>query len=119
MFGEGVLCSQINKDELIEVTIGLAEPMGEGDTIQCLLMGNGAEGFANRFEEFKVALVLSNVIQASKIETSRRDPSYERSNHGHKKNTTSCCGNTITGGHSRIRQENFKTKISAPTLNLT
>jgi hypothetical protein len=41
--------------------------MGEGDTIWCLLMGNGVGGFANRFEEFKVAIGLSNVIQASKI----------------------------------------------------
>jgi hypothetical protein len=41
--------------------------MGEGDTIWCLLMGNGVGGFTNRFEEFKVAIGLSNVIQASKI----------------------------------------------------
>jgi hypothetical protein len=31
--------SRISKDELIEVTIGLAEPMREGDTIQCLFYG--------------------------------------------------------------------------------
>jgi hypothetical protein len=39
--------SRINKDRLIEVTIGLTESMGEGNTTQCLLMGNGAEGFTN------------------------------------------------------------------------
>jgi hypothetical protein len=64
---KGCYGSWINKDELIEVTIDVAEPMGEGDTIWCLLMGNGVGGFTNRFEEFKVAIGLSNVIQASKI----------------------------------------------------
>jgi hypothetical protein len=31
--------SKIYKDGLIRITIGLAEPMREGDTIRCLLMG--------------------------------------------------------------------------------
>jgi hypothetical protein len=40
--------SQINKDELIEGTIGLAEPMRGGgvvDMIRCLLMSQGAGRF--------------------------------------------------------------------------
>jgi hypothetical protein len=40
-------------------------------------------------------------------------------NKGNKINTTSCRGNTMTGGHPWIHQENFKTKILAPTSNLT
>jgi hypothetical protein len=53
------------------------------------------------------------------MEPSRWDPSCEKSNHGHKINTTSCCGNTMTGGNPWIDQENFKTKILTPTSNLT
>jgi hypothetical protein len=42
--------SKINKDKLIKVTIGLAEPMRESDTIICLLMSQGAEGFTMGFK---------------------------------------------------------------------
>jgi hypothetical protein len=31
-----------------------------------------------------------------------------KSNHGYNINTTSCCTNTMTGGHPQIRQENSK-----------
>jgi hypothetical protein len=37
--------SRISKDELIEVTIGLAEPLRGGDSIRCLLLSQGAGRF--------------------------------------------------------------------------
>jgi hypothetical protein len=40
-------------------------------------------------------------------------------NHRYKVNTTSCRGNNMMGGHPRIRQKNFKTKILAPPSNLS
>jgi hypothetical protein len=61
----------------------------------------------------------TNTIQASRIWSSRWDSSCEKRNHWYKINTTSCCRNTMTGGHSRIHQENIKTKNFAPTSNLT
>jgi hypothetical protein len=37
--------SRISKDELIEVTIGLAQPLRGGDSIRCLLLSQGAGRF--------------------------------------------------------------------------
>jgi hypothetical protein len=42
-----------------------------------------------------------------------------KSNHRYKINITSHHENNMTGGHPRIQQENFKTKILASTSNLT
>jgi hypothetical protein len=50
------------------------------------------------------------VIQASKMEPSRRDPSCEKINHGHKINTTPYRGNTMTGRHPQICQEKLQNK---------
>jgi hypothetical protein len=53
--------SKINKDELIRVTIGLAEPMGEGDTIRCLFMSQRSGRIYNVVQRVRGGY--TNIIQ--------------------------------------------------------
>jgi hypothetical protein len=60
--------SKLNKDKLIKVTIGLAEPMRESDTIRCLLMSqrkgriyNGLQKSSRQIHDYTHAIHDSKV----------------------------------------------------------
>jgi hypothetical protein len=84
-----------------------------GDAIRRILMSQKSRRIDNDIH--KSLRQLQGYTYA--IQGSRHKPLV--ANNGNNINTTSCHRNTMIGGHSQIHQKNFKTKISAPTPNLT
>jgi hypothetical protein len=111
--------SKISKGGFIKSTSGLTEPMGGVTWSGVIGWAKEIEGSQSGSKGSRRLQGYTNTNHASKMEPSWWDSSCEKSNHEHKINASSCCWSTMTGGHLWIHQENFKIKISAPTLNLT
>jgi hypothetical protein len=104
---------------LIKVMIGLAELMGGVTWSGVPRWAKEWEGSQSGSKSSRRLQGYTNTNLVSKMEPPTWDPSWKKSNHGCKINDPSYCWSTTTRSHPWIRQENFKTKISAPPLNLT